>query len=323
MGIQREVQERFGKITDYALDTYPSSFAYGLNDIKTWGADKISQSYPYQQGLHDAIWPLYGPGAEVWKAVEDFHNGIKSNNLTDMQVVKYLSLTNNELGAFLTNYLTQTVEEWQKSLGYEKGTFVRIGDVNAYNMALSTQGKMTEFLEALGKLGEPAQKATANLSAVASSLRNLATGFIWDSDHGAKPAVAAAKDGAIEKVGGISYKYDASKDEWQQIGPDGQAVKTTVPLANQQFQSFKQSVKEGNNSPTGGVTGVDQSQYKSHYNNNNAAPKQIIVKIDNLMSVGSIDLSNPNNAAVIADLKSQLTQTLVDVVHDFDETFHG
>ena len=41
------------------------------------------------------------------------------------------------------------------------------------------------------------------------------------------------------------------------------------------------------------------------------------------MNVDKVDLSNPNNAAVIDDLKSQLTQALVDVVHDFDETWHG
>ena len=69
--------------------------------------------------------------------------------------------------------------------------------------------------------------------------------------------------------------------------------------------------------------GGKSSDYKSHYNNNSAAPKQVIVKIENLMNVESVDLSNPDNAAVIADLKGQLTQALVDVVHDFDETYHG
>ena len=68
---------------------------------------------------------------------------------------------------------------------------------------------------------------------------------------------------------------------------------------------------------------LDPSQYQNIYKNTNAAPKQVIVKIENLMNVESVDLSNPDNAAVIADLKGQLTQALVDVVHDFDETYHG
>ena len=47
------------------------------------------------------------------------------------------------------------------------------------------------------------------------------------------------------------------------------------------------------------------------------------MRIDKLMNVESVDLSNPDNAAVIANLKGQLAQALVDVVHDFDETWHG
>lgn len=73
---------------------------------------------------------------------------------------------------------------------------------------------------------------------------------------------------------------------------------------------------------TGGSGGAKASDYQSHYKNN-AAPKQVIVRIGNLMNVEAIDLSNPDNAATIANLKGQLAQALVDVVHDFDETWHG
>lgn len=69
--------------------------------------------------------------------------------------------------------------------------------------------------------------------------------------------------------------------------------------------------------------GGNQSDYKSHYNNNTAAPKQVIVKIDKLLGVEKIDLSKPDNAEAIQNIKSQLAQALVDVVHDFDETWHG
>lgn len=49
----------------------------------------------------------------------------------------------------------------------------------------------------------------------------------------------------------------------------------------------------------------------------------MIVKIENLMNVKSIDLSKKDNREVIDNVKQQLTQALVDVVHDFDETWHG
>lgn len=56
-----------------------------------------------------------------------------------------------------------------------------------------------------------------------------------------------------------------------------------------------------------------------------AAPKQVIVQITNLLSVGTIDLlkSPEGQQAEIACLKEQLAQALIDVVHDFDATWNG
>ena len=112
-------------------------------------------------------------------------------------------------------------------------------------------------------------------------------------------------------------KYTFRNGQWV---PDNGVM---LPMSDADMQ--KKLVAQNNGTPTTTTTtgGSKSSDYKSHYNNNSAAPKQVIVKIENLMNVESVDLSNPDNAAVIADLKSQLTQALVDVVHDFDETYHG
>lgn len=64
-------------------------------------------------------------------------------------------------------------------------------------------------------------------------------------------------------------------------------------------------------------------EYRSRYTSSAAVPKQVIVKIENLMNVESIDMSNPDNAAVINNFKGQLSQALIDVVHDFDVTYQG
>lgn len=61
----------------------------------------------------------------------------------------------------------------------------------------------------------------------------------------------------------------------------------------------------------------NSSDYSTNYKSTSAAPKQIIVKIENLMNVESIDMSNPDNVAVVGDIKAQLAQALVDVVSDF------
>lgn len=65
--------------------------------------------------------------------------------------------------------------------------------------------------------------------------------------------------------------------------------------------------------------GADQSQYRSH-NNYNAAPKQLIVRIENLMHVEhqTIDMTDNRQVAAIANVKQELATALLDVVQDFN-----
>ena len=64
--------------------------------------------------------------------------------------------------------------------------------------------------------------------------------------------------------------------------------------------------------------GADQSQYRSH-NNYNAAPKQLIVRIENLMRVDhqTIDMTDDRQVAAITNVKQELATALLDVVQDF------
>ena len=56
-----------------------------------------------------------------------------------------------------------------------------------------------------------------------------------------------------------------------------------------------------------------------------SAPKQVIVNITNLLSVESIDLkqSPEGQTAEIQNLKEQMAQALIDVVHDFDALWNS
>lgn len=66
--------------------------------------------------------------------------------------------------------------------------------------------------------------------------------------------------------------------------------------------------------------GADQSQYKSHYNTNSAAPKQVIVRIENLMRVDKqmIDMTDERQVAAVENIKQELATALLDVVQDFN-----
>lgn len=56
-----------------------------------------------------------------------------------------------------------------------------------------------------------------------------------------------------------------------------------------------------------------------------AAPKQVIVNITNLLSIETVELLRSGDGSLpeIRDLKEQMAQALIDVVHDFDASWNG
>lgn len=83
------------------------------------------------------------------------------------------------------------------------------------------------------------------------------------------------------------------------------------PITNNHLQDMDDGNAGGNYSGTGRLS--------------SAAPKQVIVNISNLMSVATIDLmqSKEGQTAEVQNLKEQLAQALIDVVHDFDASWNG
>lgn len=75
----------------------------------------------------------------------------------------------------------------------------------------------------------------------------------------------------------------------------------------------------------GADDGMAGGNYSGTGKLSSAAPKQVVVQITNLLSVGTIDLlkSPEGQEEEIKGLKEQLAQALIDVVHEFDETWHG
>lgn len=78
-------------------------------------------------------------------------------------------------------------------------------------------------------------------------------------------------------------------------------------------------------STDGADDGMAGGNYSGTGKLSSAAPKQVIVQITNLMSIGTIDLmkSPEGQQAEIQDVKGQLAQALIDVVHDFDASWNA
>lgn len=71
-----------------------------------------------------------------------------------------------------------------------------------------------------------------------------------------------------------------------------------------------------------GHTGTKTSDYKSHQKER-AIPKQININIQNLMNVGSIDLTNENNVAIIDEIKRKVAYALYEAAADGTMVLNG
>lgn len=100
---------------------------------------------------------------------------------------------------------------------------------------------------------------------------------------------------------------------WNGVGIDG----LKIPQAGT-LNSKGQVVQDANGTNTTGGTSGGNGGYTNQYRSSSATPKQIIVKIENLMNVENVDMTDPQVSATVNNLKEQMAQALIDVVHDFD-----
>ena len=201
-------------------------------------------------------------------------------------------------------------DKFMENFGFKNGQWGSItANIDGKDVKLTAEQARQTFLSFHERIIDTVNKLSPSIRPYFESYIN---NQIWSYGDSTKPQT---KDGSTVTLDGVKYTF--KNGQWF---PDNSVM---LPMSDADMQ--KKLVAQNNGTPTQPTItgGSKSSDYKSHYNNNSAAPKQVIVKIENLMNVESVDLSNPDNAAVIADLKGQLTQALVDVVHDFDETYHG
>lgn len=118
--------------------------------------------------------------------------------------------------------------------------------------------------------------------------------------------------GATKELDGVTYTWNGS--QWVPPTPSGLAALTNTQM-NQRLKVSGNSVGDTGNGTSGNLSG---GGYTNQYKSTSAVPKQIIVKIENLMNVESVDMSDPNVAATVNNLKEQMAQALIEVVADFD-----
>lgn len=294
------------RIQKYKDQVDPSYANLSLDEIKRMSANdilKIPMAFDsFNNRIQEAMFNYNGSNenARMLSALKDLLSN--KGDWSIEQQAKFLKESGVGLFSDRNGY-TAGSEEWEKQFGFDRKTnkFTDFGDKMSNKWAQDVSIAMSHVAEVINTMSQDAIKKFTVLSspmAVAAWNQNQ-----LNSDE-------EVKIGTQRYINGILHEWNIQAPEKEASWHPVKNAPDLQPLG-------------GNGGANGGATGTDQSNYKSHYKSDTAVPKQIIVKIENLMNVESIDLSNPDKAAVIADLKGEMAQALIDVVQDFNESFHG
>lgn len=109
--------------------------------------------------------------------------------------------------------------------------------------------------------------------------------------------------------------------------PEGLLKNKTESIIDTNAPSSYTNTDWGAAGASGGAKGLASAggNYGGAGRMNSVAPKQVNVTIENLMSIETIELmgTDAGKTAEMQNLKETVTQLLIEVVHDFDSSWHG
>lgn len=314
-------------------DTRPDLWNYSAETFKAWTGEDWAQTYPYVMMLHNMFADRFGNNASFLTAANSYFTGLENNSLDEATVVNYIKEMDNNLGMWLVDYTKDNIDNWYRNMGIDPATgqFSGItvtdpitGQTRSYTgreAAQAVQAFAEQMLKLIPVLPPSAQQTMIDFQLRIQQLLAFARAGAYDAETMGAPNVGTHRDGEKMTVGGVTWTRTNGK--WQAASGPFQLMDDT------QFSQYQQALdsdKSTDNNSDGGDSGTTHTprvptgstqDYKNHYKNQAAAPRQIIIKMDSLMNVESIDMTNADNSAVISNVKDQLAQALVDVVADF------
>ncbi len=311
--------------------TYPNVWNHSIETVNSWTGEDWAKSYPYVTTLHNMFVNKFGNGASYLTAANTYFTGLENDSLDEATVVNYIKEMDNNLGMWLVDYTKDNIDNWYRHMGIDPSTgqFHGIsvtdpltGQTRSYTgreAAQAVQGFAEQMLKLIPVLPPSAQQTMIDFQLRIQQLLAFARAGAYDAETMGAPNVGTHRDGEQMNVGGVIWTRTNGK--WQAASGPFRLMDDTQFSQYQQALNLSENTADNNSGsgtdrtprvPTGST-----EDYKNRYKNQAAAPRQIIIKMDSLMNVESIDMTNADNAAVIANVKDQLAQALVDVVADF------
>ena len=274
----------------------------------SWGDIQMSQDYVRalrinMQGVFDA-WSNFG---KLLKSYDE-NGAVDYRKVQSVLHSMFGNLFDTQYGLFgsqgYMKYLKDIVNHPQK-YGYEN-VAEATGRIN------QSFDQLLNWYDTLDNHYKPLFAAFLNRSPLEQSLPD--GHFTTEGGY-----QAPTKAGQKMTVDGKTYiaTLFAGTGRYEWLDEKGQLY---TPKSSKETQTWSPTSGGGSSNPASSLhNGADQSQYKSHYSQS-AAPKQVIVKIENLMRVDkqTIDMTDSRQVAAINNIKQELATALLDVVQDFN-----
>lgn len=279
----------------------PGSEYWTVEELGTKSWADVQKSYHYVYGqIHALVNAFNAPDGPYQAFRKIMYEGATDENLKNFLFRSGVDPFNVE------RFGEWGSEEWLKNFGFYDGVHhaLELKDPNTGEVKKYTAEQARLLLETFQT------QTTSIIRMLSSSLQEKMSAFTVDYIW--KPSITSQyKVGDKKTVEGLTYTWDGKM--W-----NPPSVSTAASLSYSQMEALQKNVPTVTPTITSNPTTTTTNDYSTPYKSSSVTPKQIIVKIENLMNVESVDLSNPNNAAVIENLRDQMAQALIDVVADFD-----
>lgn len=246
-----------------------------------------------EKNLDHKLWTTDTKGNVSYRQGMDKLKAFEAVNTID-----YANYMNNELVPeiikFATNYRKTLSSDYEARFAMAKGGF-KFSELKKLGYYLDKDGLWKQKLPEKDATKEEREKALGNASiahnmlvSFAASMRNVFGGS------------AELTENIMNKAGFTSDMFSNEPDR-------------------------SDSPFDYNGITSGGDDGGAGGNYSGTGKLSSTAPKQVIVHIGNLLSLEAINLLNSENGKnpEIQNVKEQLAQALIDVVHDFDMSWEG
>lgn len=311
-------------VYDFYGNAAPGSNSWNVAGYNKQTDEAKSKNFYYLEAIREGTSGNFAQGAQFRNDISRYINEQESGKLTQEAVLNVMRYYDEIVKDYINIYFTDGITGILESLNFKDGQFVDpLSGLPSLKETERAKAAFERIKNLLNSFGGQAMAAATNFLNDIESQLNMTIGQIgaW----GGKGVADANLPTGKSIVNGVEYEYDKTTGRYIDV------KHPSISLSPAEFSAaYKNRNKNaldlladnpddpnnpgGKTPPPLGSTGIDQSNYKTHYGNGSAAPRQIIIKIDKMLSIDKIDMANKDKAEIAALVEEYVTPGLINAL---------